>query len=144
MSFTSVTFLTVELKKELSSGMKVYKVTFKMPGSEAIHQGETYAKTDIPVAGQQYDVKEAIYKDQYSVWDIKLKFKSSGGGGGRGYSPEDREQIARNSAVSHAITLVTTNPEVKQHVNASNVTDTVLKLADKLSHYIMTGQHSKQ
>jgi hypothetical protein len=144
--FTSVSFKSVEFKKQLSSGANIYKVTFCLPSEEAEQRGEIFARAE-PQINTAYDVKEAIYKKDFAMWDIKLKPKESSNGKsgfGRGYSQEDREQIARNSALNYAVTLVTTNPEVKERIAGRDITDTLLKLADKFSNYIMTGNHNKQ
>jgi hypothetical protein len=146
MSFTSITFNSVELKKTLDNGSKIYKVTFRLPGTEEEQRGEIFARQE-PSLNTVYQVESAEYKKDFGRWDIKIKWSKPGGGGGgfgRGMSPEEREQIARNSALGHAIKLATEHPEVKAHITAANVQETVLKLADRFSHYIMTGQHNKQ
>jgi hypothetical protein len=143
MSFTSIKFTSVELKKTLDNGSKIYKVKFNLPGTEEEQRGEIFARQE-PTINTVYQVESAKYEKNFGNWDIKLKWSKPGGGGfGRGMSPEEREQIARNSALGHAIKLATEHPEVKAHIAAANVQETVLKLADRFSHYIITGQHNK-
>lgn len=137
-----INIISAVLKKELGPDKKIWTVKFLHNGIEE-KTGECFSKTEPTLGEQEADVS---HNSQYNRWDVKLKQRNGGsGGGGFGKAsipPEERqaerEQISRNSGLNYAMQLLNAgNLEIPADVKK---TDAIIGMADKFSKFILNGK----